>query len=110
MVRAFTKIHQSKRCTWFRAFFQIAVPEGQLDGYVASRTDPALHEHNRQVMIFNVEAIREHRQRLMEIDTIPRGIATLDNVMQVNVVVSQRAIVHWKSPSTDQIPVVYLIT
>jgi hypothetical protein len=61
-------------------------------------------------MIFNVEAIREHRQRLMEIDIIPRGLATLNNVMQVNVVVSQRAIVHWKSPSSNQIPAVYLVT
>jgi hypothetical protein len=32
MVRAFPKIHDSKRCMWFRLFFQIAVPEGQLGG------------------------------------------------------------------------------
>jgi len=30
--RAFPKIHDSKRCMWFRLFFQIAVPEGQLGG------------------------------------------------------------------------------
>ena len=32
MVGAFPKIHDSKRCMWFRLFFQIAVPEGQLGG------------------------------------------------------------------------------
>jgi hypothetical protein len=32
MVRAFHKIHDSKRCMWFGLFFQIAVPEGQLGG------------------------------------------------------------------------------
>jgi hypothetical protein len=32
MVRAFPKIHDSKRCMWFGLFFQVAVPEGQLGG------------------------------------------------------------------------------
>lgn len=32
MVRAFPKIDDSKRRTWFGLFFQIAVPEGQLGG------------------------------------------------------------------------------
>lgn len=71
MMRAFLEIHDSKRCMWFGLFFQIAVPISQLGGQVARRTDPALHEHHRQVVVFNVEAIREDRQRLMEIDIIP---------------------------------------
>lgn len=110
MVRAFTKIHHAKRCSWVGSFFQIAVPEGQLGGYVVSRTDPALHEYHRQVIIFNVEAVREHRQHLMEIDIMPRDVAALNDVVQVNVVVSQRAIVHWKPPRPNQIPAVHLIT
>jgi hypothetical protein len=46
----------------------------------------------------------------MEIDIIPRGVATLDEVMQVNVVVPHRAIVHWEPPSPNQISAMYLVT
>ena len=68
---------------------------------MAGRTDPALHEHHRQVVVFNVEAIREDRQRLMEIDIVPRDVATFDGLMQVNIYVSKRAIVRWEPPSSN---------
>jgi hypothetical protein len=68
---------------------------------VAGRTEPALHEHHHQVVVFNVEAIREDRQRLMEIDIIPRDVATLNSLMQVNVDVSKWAIARWEPPSSN---------
>jgi hypothetical protein len=68
---------------------------------MAGRTDPALHEHHGQVVVFNVEAMREDRQRLMEIDIIPRDVATLSSLMQVNVDVSKWAIVRWEPPSSN---------
>jgi hypothetical protein len=57
-------------------------------------------------MIFNVETIREHRQPrlpVVDINIISRGVATLNNVTQVSVVVSQWVIIHWKPPSYNQI-------
>jgi hypothetical protein len=47
---------------------------------------------------------------LEEIDVIPRRVAKLNYVLQINIAISHRAIVHWESPTRNQVTAVYLVS